>query len=181
MSRQGKVIWGSRWLSENDWYEKNIKGKKSFLCTILYARDWRCETGEVRKERKRAAALVSHVSRACPPLTKSEEKERLLAVCIVFIVTIYSFLESTQVVELPRDVFASLTKVTYLWVLYVLLQNYLCNIAYLTLPYLYIFKTITFIQQGNFRFSVHSFCLNPSNAILVPWTCCFLWSRFLFR
>ena len=53
-------------------------------------------------------------SRACPPLTKSEEKERLLAVYIVFIVIIYSFFESTQVIELPCDVFASLTKVTYL-------------------------------------------------------------------
>ena len=161
---------------------KKYKGKKkSFLCTILYARDWRCETGEARKRENglppsflTSRGFAAQRSRACPPLTKSEEKERLLAVYIVFIVIIYSFFESTQVIELPSDLFASLTKVTYLWVLYVLLQNYLCNIAYLTLPYLYIFKTITFIQQGNFRFSVHSFCLNPSNAILVPWTCCFL-------
>ena len=70
--------------------------------------------GRGTKKGKRAAALVSHVSRACPPLTKSEEKERLLAVYIVFIVIIYSSFESTQVIELPCDVFASLTKVTYL-------------------------------------------------------------------
>ena len=167
---------------------KKYKGKKIvFMHDTLRA--WlKVRDGRGTKKGKRAAALVSHVSRlrrstlarACPPLTKSEEKERLLAVYIVFIVIIYSFFESTQVIELPRDLFASLTKVTYLWVLYVLLQNYLFNIAYLTLPYLYIFKTITFIQQGNFRFSVHPVCLNPSNAILVPWTCCFLWSRFLF-
>ena len=167
---------------------KKYKGKKN----RFYARYSTRVAEGARRERheKRENGLppsfltsrgfAAQRSRACPPLTKSEEKERLLAVYIVFIVIIYSFFESTQVIELPCDLFASLTKVTYLWVLYVLLQNYLFNIAYLTLPYLYIFKTITFIQQGNFRFSVHSFCLNPSNAILVPWTCCFLWSRFLF-
>ena len=58
--------------------------------------------------------FAAQPSRACPPLTKSEEKERLLAVYIVFIAIIYSFFESTQVIELPCDVFASLTKVTFL-------------------------------------------------------------------
>ena len=144
--------------------------------TRTWPRSWLKERDGrgTKKEKTGCRPRFSCLARACTPLTKSEEKERLLAVYIVFIVTIYSFLESTQVVELPRDVFASLTKVTYLWVLYVLLQNYLFNIAYLTLPYLYIFKIITFIQQGNFHFSVHPYCLNPSNAILVSWACCFL-------
>ena len=169
---------------------KKYKGKKivfmhDTLREWLKVRDGRGTKKEKTGFRPRFSRLASRAfaaqrSHACPPLTKSEEKERLLAVYIVFIVIIYSFFESTQVIELPCDVFASLTKVTYLWVLHVLLQNYLFNITYLTLRYLYIFKTITFVQQGNFRLSVHPFCLNPSDAILVPWTCCFLWSRFLF-
>ena len=53
---------------------------------------WRRETGEARLFSSRAAALVSRVSRLCcstlarecTPLTKSEEKERLLAVYVDF-------------------------------------------------------------------------------------------------
>ena len=104
---------------------KKYKGKKN----RFYARYSTRVAEGARRERheKRENGLppsfltsrgfAAQRSRACPPLTKSEEKERLLAVYIVFIVIIYSFFESTQVVELPRDVFASLTKVTYLWVL----------------------------------------------------------------
>ena len=52
------------------------------------ARDWRRETEEARNFSSRAAALVSRVSRlhrstlarACTPLIKSEETDRLLAV-----------------------------------------------------------------------------------------------------
>ena len=44
MSRQRKMIWGSRWqLSENDWYEHNIKGKNLFYaryCTVAKLADF---------------------------------------------------------------------------------------------------------------------------------------------
>ena len=59
-----------------------VRRAKRLRHAIDHAGDWRRETGEAR------AALVSRVSRlchskiarACTPLTKSEEKERLLAV-----------------------------------------------------------------------------------------------------
>ena len=59
-----------------------VRRAKRLRHAIDHAGDWRRETGEAQ------AALVSRVSRlchskiarACTPLTKSEEKERLLAV-----------------------------------------------------------------------------------------------------
>ena len=78
LKRRGSALWCSVGYEQSLFF---LGPSSKPLGTRKWPRAWRRrETGEARLFSSRAAALVSCEARACTPLTKSEEKERLLAV-----------------------------------------------------------------------------------------------------